>query len=58
MYIKELFSHCRGGNFHMAIEGKSGSIYLVQLINCLSCANACAFNGNPDRYTDLPLQRS
>ena len=56
MYIKELFSHCRGGNFHMAIEGKSGSIYLVQLIRCLSCANACAFNGNPDRYTDL--QRS
>ena len=39
----------------MAIEGKSGSIYLVQLISCLSCANVCAFNGNPDRYIDLLL---
>ena len=36
----------------MAIEGKSGSIYLVQFISCLSCASACAYNGNPHRYTD------
>ena len=40
----------------MAIEGKSGSIYLVQLISCLSCANLCAFNGNLDRYTDYPYK--
>ena len=42
----------------MAIEGQLGSIYLVQLISCLGYANVCVFNGNPDRYTDLPLQRS
>ena len=42
----------------MALEGKSGSIYLVQLISCLICANVSALNGTPGRYTDLPLQRS
>ena len=46
-----------GSTIPSAQEGKSGSIYLVELISCLSHANAHAFHENPDCiYTELTFQ--
>ena len=41
-----------------AQEGKSGSIYLVELISCLSWARVVAIHGNPDHCIYLPFSAS
>ena len=58
----ELLGHCKGGKLNVHIwvwlgfDRNSGSIYLKELISCLSRANVCAFHENPDRlYTELAI---